>query len=162
MALARLIKERAADTLIALGGYAVPEPTGGAVLRAFDWIDATCMGEGETTVVELARAAYEDVALGPGRTVHPGAASLGAPRRQPLAVIGAARRGRGRGAGRPDRHEPEPPSDERRKSPTCPMAVTASGRNVQKTWKSCVGTANIELVTATPARSACRASNVAS
>jgi ribosomal peptide maturation radical SAM protein 1 len=63
VALARLIKERAPEKLVALGGYAVREPTGGAVLRAFPWVDAICTGEGETTVVELTRAAHGGATL---------------------------------------------------------------------------------------------------
>jgi ribosomal peptide maturation radical SAM protein 1 len=63
VALARLVKEYAPDKLVALGGYAVREPTGSALLRAFPWVDAVCTGEGETTAVELARAARGDTAL---------------------------------------------------------------------------------------------------
>ena len=65
-----MVKERAPDKLIALGGYAVRHATGRAVLDAFGWIDAVCTGEGETTIVELARAAAGEVSLAhvPGLT----------------------------------------------------------------------------------------------
>ncbi|WP_283135797.1 RiPP maturation radical SAM C-methyltransferase [Rhizohabitans arisaemae] len=63
VALARLVKERAPEKLIALGGYAVRPPTGETVLDAFPWIDAVCVGEGEATIVELARAAAGDLDL---------------------------------------------------------------------------------------------------
>lgn len=56
LALARLIKARAPQTLIALGGYAVREPTGTALLRAFPEIDVVCEGEGESVIVPLAEA----------------------------------------------------------------------------------------------------------
>ena len=63
VALAQMVKERAPDKLIGLGGYAVRQPTATAVLDAFEWIDAVCIGEGETTVVGLARAAAGEVPL---------------------------------------------------------------------------------------------------
>lgn len=55
-ALAKLVKERAPEKLIALGGYAVRPPTDRALLRAFPWIDAVCVGEGESAIVPLVRA----------------------------------------------------------------------------------------------------------
>lgn len=55
-ALAQRIRERAPGPLLALGGYAVRPPTGEAVMSAFPWIDAICVGEGERVIVELARA----------------------------------------------------------------------------------------------------------
>lgn len=56
VALAQRIRERAPDCMLALGGYAVRPPAGEAVMRAFPWIDAVCTGDGERTIVELARA----------------------------------------------------------------------------------------------------------
>jgi ribosomal peptide maturation radical SAM protein 1 len=56
VALARRIADRAPDRLLALGGYAVRSPAGDTILRAFPWIDAVCTGDGEQTIVELARA----------------------------------------------------------------------------------------------------------
>lgn len=56
LALSRLIKERAPQTLVALGGYAVRSPTGPALMRSFPWVDAICVGEGEEVIVALARA----------------------------------------------------------------------------------------------------------
>lgn len=65
LALAKLVKERAPDRLIAFGGYAVREPTGSALLKAYPWVDAVSAGEGENVVVPLAMAsvghALEDV-----------------------------------------------------------------------------------------------------
>jgi ribosomal peptide maturation radical SAM protein 1 len=57
LALARLVRERAAGKLLALGGYALRAPTAQMVLRASPWIDAVCDGEGEAAIVGLARAA---------------------------------------------------------------------------------------------------------
>jgi len=56
VALAKLIRRRAPDCLLALGGYAVREPTGPALLRAFPWIDAICTSEGENVIIPLANA----------------------------------------------------------------------------------------------------------
>jgi len=56
-ALAKLVKQRLPGATVALGGYAVRQPTADTVLRAFDWIDAICLGDGEPVVVPLARAA---------------------------------------------------------------------------------------------------------
>ena len=61
LALAKLIRPRAPDKLIALGGYAVRAPTAGMIIRACPWIDAVCDGEGEAAVVGLARAAAGDI-----------------------------------------------------------------------------------------------------
>jgi ribosomal peptide maturation radical SAM protein 1 len=63
VALAHMVKERAPEKLIALGGYAVRQPTGGAILSAFRWIDAVCTGEGETMIAQLARAAASELSL---------------------------------------------------------------------------------------------------
>lgn len=64
IALAQLVKERAPDKLVALGGYAVREPTGTAVLEAFGWVDVICLGEGESSIVPLAEAAAGRQELG--------------------------------------------------------------------------------------------------
>lgn len=56
LALAALIKRRSPETLVALGGYAVREPTGSAVLRAFPCVDGVCVGEGEEVIVPLSEA----------------------------------------------------------------------------------------------------------
>lgn len=63
VALAHLIKRRSPEKLIALGGYAVRPPTGEAVLRAFQSIDAICIGEGELVIADLARASVGDIPL---------------------------------------------------------------------------------------------------
>ncbi len=57
LSLSKLVKDRAPDKLIAFGGYAVRQPTGGMVMRSHPWVDAICTGEGETTIVELVAAA---------------------------------------------------------------------------------------------------------
>jgi ribosomal peptide maturation radical SAM protein 1 len=63
LALAKLVKERAPHKLIALGGYAVRAPTAEMIVRSSPWVDAVCNGEGEATIVELARAAAGQIAL---------------------------------------------------------------------------------------------------
>lgn len=50
------LRQARPDLLIALGGYAVREPTGSMLLKAFPWIDCVCTGEGEPCIVELAHA----------------------------------------------------------------------------------------------------------
>lgn len=55
-AIAARLKQTRPDLLIALGGYAVREPTGSMLLQAFPWIDCVCTGEGEPCIVELAQA----------------------------------------------------------------------------------------------------------
>lgn len=57
LALARRVRELAPENLLVLGGYAVRPPTAQMILRSNPWIDAVCAGEGEITVVALARAA---------------------------------------------------------------------------------------------------------
>ena len=57
VALGYLVKHRRPDKLIVLGGYAVREPTGATVLKAFPWLDAICTGEGEAVITPLAHAA---------------------------------------------------------------------------------------------------------
>jgi len=55
LALAKLIRQRAPDKLLVMGGYAVRNPTGAMIMRSHPWIDAICTGEGEHTIVDLAR-----------------------------------------------------------------------------------------------------------
>jgi ribosomal peptide maturation radical SAM protein 1 len=56
IALARKIRERLPAVTIALGGYGLEGPVAWEVLRCFSWIDAVCLGEGEPSIVEIARA----------------------------------------------------------------------------------------------------------
>ena len=63
LALSKLIKQRTPEKVIALGGYAVREPTGTMIMKSHPWLDALCYGEGETTVIELARAARGEIPL---------------------------------------------------------------------------------------------------
>ena len=56
LALAKLVKQRSPETLVALGGYAVRPPTGQAIINSFPWVDAVCVGEGENVIVPLALA----------------------------------------------------------------------------------------------------------
>ena len=62
-ALAKLIRDRAPDKMLALGGYAVRSPTAAMLVGAFPWIDAVCDGEGESTIVDLARASAGGIPL---------------------------------------------------------------------------------------------------
>jgi ribosomal peptide maturation radical SAM protein 1 len=64
LALAKLIKERAPEKMLALGGYAVRSPAAEMLIASSPWIDAICVGEGEKTIVALARAARGGLALG--------------------------------------------------------------------------------------------------
>ncbi len=63
VALARLIKQRAPQTMIALGGYAVRQPTADTTIGAFDWVDVVCLGEGEPVIEALARASVGELPL---------------------------------------------------------------------------------------------------
>jgi ribosomal peptide maturation radical SAM protein 1 len=63
VAMARMVRELAPHKLLALGGYAVRPPTAQMILRSSPWIDAVCAGEGEVTVVQLARAAAGEMRL---------------------------------------------------------------------------------------------------
>jgi ribosomal peptide maturation radical SAM protein 1 len=56
LALASLIRKRAPEMMLALGGYAVRPPAAEMLLKSSPWIDAVCVGEGEQTIVELAEA----------------------------------------------------------------------------------------------------------
>jgi ribosomal peptide maturation radical SAM protein 1 len=59
LALAKLVKERYPEKLIVLGGYALEPPVGPHILRAFPFVDALCIGEGEDRIVPLARASVD-------------------------------------------------------------------------------------------------------
>ena len=63
IAFAYMLKQRAPDKLIALGGYAIRPPTGEAVLRAFSCIDVICTGEGEPVIEALAHASAGEIPL---------------------------------------------------------------------------------------------------
>lgn len=63
IALAHLVKQRAPEKLIALGGYAVRSPTSEALLRSFNCIDVVCVGEGEPVMGPLARASAGQLQL---------------------------------------------------------------------------------------------------
>ncbi len=56
VALAQIVKQRAPDTMVILGGYAVQGPPGEQVLNSFPWIDAIARGDGEAMIVDLAKA----------------------------------------------------------------------------------------------------------
>lgn len=63
LALAKLVKAIASDKMTALGGYAVRSPAAQMLIKSSPWIDAICTGEGEHTIVALARAAAGDMPL---------------------------------------------------------------------------------------------------
>jgi ribosomal peptide maturation radical SAM protein 1 len=63
LALAKMIKARAPEKMIALGGYAVRSPTAEMLLRSNPWIDAVCVGEGEITLQDLAHASVGKISL---------------------------------------------------------------------------------------------------
>ena len=56
LALAKLIRDRAPEKMLALGGYAVRSPAAEMLIGSSPWIDAICVGEGEKTIVGLAQA----------------------------------------------------------------------------------------------------------
>lgn len=74
LAMAKLVKARAPEKLIALGGYAVRPPTAEMLVKSNPWIDAVCTGEGELTLEDLAAAAAGEIPLNAVR----GIAYLGA------------------------------------------------------------------------------------
>jgi ribosomal peptide maturation radical SAM protein 1 len=55
LALAKIIVERDPSVSIVLGGYALEGPPGREVLKAFDFVDAVVLGDGEPVITELAR-----------------------------------------------------------------------------------------------------------
>ncbi|MEP6757373.1 MAG: RiPP maturation radical SAM C-methyltransferase [Chthonomonadales bacterium] len=63
VALAKMVRERAPEKMIAFGGVAVRTPTAQMLLRTIPWIDTICDGDGEETIVALARASVGDVCL---------------------------------------------------------------------------------------------------
>lgn len=63
LALAKLIRERAPEKMLAVGGYAVRPPAADMLIRSSPWIDAICIGEGEQTIVELAQASVRRIPL---------------------------------------------------------------------------------------------------
>ena len=63
LALSKLIKEKAPNKLIAFGGYAVRNPTAQTIMQSFPFVDAICLGEGEATITQLAKASTNKEAL---------------------------------------------------------------------------------------------------
>jgi ribosomal peptide maturation radical SAM protein 1 len=63
LALAKLIRDRAPDKMLAVGGYAVRPPAADMLIKSSPWIDAICVGEGERTIVELAHASVKRLPL---------------------------------------------------------------------------------------------------
>lgn len=63
IALGKALKARSPERLVALGGYAVRSPTAEMLIRAFPWIDAVCIEEGEPVITGLARASAGQIAL---------------------------------------------------------------------------------------------------
>ena len=57
LSLARLIRRRYPDVLLALGGACVCQPVGSAIQRSFPEIDAVAYGDGEPVIVPLFEAA---------------------------------------------------------------------------------------------------------
>lgn len=55
LALAKVIAERDPSVSIVLGGYALEGPPGEEVLKAFPFVDAVVLGDGEPVIAELAR-----------------------------------------------------------------------------------------------------------
>lgn len=78
LALAKRVKERAPEKLVALGGYALSSPTGEEVMRCFPFVDALCTGEGEEVIAPLARASagLVDLASVPGLLYRAGDGSV--------------------------------------------------------------------------------------
>jgi len=56
-ALARLLKRRAPDLRIAMGGYALEGPPGDVAAKAFPWIDYLVRGDGEEAICDLVQRA---------------------------------------------------------------------------------------------------------
>ncbi len=64
LALAKLIKEKHPDKLLAFGGTALEGPAGTQIMRCFPFVDVVARGEGEDTVVPLAKASVDRGSLG--------------------------------------------------------------------------------------------------
>lgn len=60
VAVAKQLKEQAPDLRIVLGGYALEGDPGATVAKAFPWIDAIVVGDGEEQIIDLAREAADD------------------------------------------------------------------------------------------------------
>ena len=56
LALAKLIREKSPEKMIAFGGVAARTPTAQMLLRSNPWVDAICDGDGEETIIPLAKA----------------------------------------------------------------------------------------------------------
>lgn len=63
VALGKELKARSPDRLVVLGGYSVRSPTAEMLIRAFPWIDAVAIDEGEPVITGLARASAGQMAL---------------------------------------------------------------------------------------------------
>lgn len=63
VALARLIKRRLPDVLVAFGGCAVDGAPGKQVIETFRWVDCIVSGDGEPVVGDLARASVREADL---------------------------------------------------------------------------------------------------
>ncbi|MFD9254545.1 RiPP maturation radical SAM C-methyltransferase [Streptomyces bottropensis] len=85
LAVARAVKDHAADRLVLLGGANCDRPMGQAVMRAYPFVDAVVQGEGEAAVaaVRAARGAA-DLAAAPGLVLrHEGELRVSLPAVQP-------------------------------------------------------------------------------
>ncbi len=56
LSMAKLVRDRAPEKMIAFGGVAARTPTAQMLIRSHPWLDAVCDGDGEATIVPLARA----------------------------------------------------------------------------------------------------------
>ncbi len=63
IALGKALKARSPERLVALGGYSVRSPTAEMLIRAFPWVDAVCIDEGEPVIEGLARASAGQIPL---------------------------------------------------------------------------------------------------
>jgi ribosomal peptide maturation radical SAM protein 1 len=77
VALARLLKDVRPELPVVLGGYAVQHENGTEILKAFPEIDAIARGDGEETILALARASVS----GSGFRAIPGVSVRDAPER---------------------------------------------------------------------------------
>lgn len=63
LALAKRVKARMPDTMIAFGGYALEGDAGLEVLRCFDCVDVVAFGDGEPVIAPLAMASVNEIDL---------------------------------------------------------------------------------------------------
>jgi len=63
VALLKLVRDRTSEKLLTLGGYAVRQPTADTIMKAFPWIDAICIQEGENVIVPFVESAIGKRAL---------------------------------------------------------------------------------------------------